>query len=182
MMPKHITIALAFSLSMLAACTTSSSDTTAATQTASKTSNSALANAWSKAKAGENPSTECAKVKGSLINDDSNAAGTAVAQCNFDIPVSYFNTLLDEVDAGKLSCVKFMTTMSTQLSALTMSVGGLKRAVQTHSTGSAEGTAAGAVNDALTGDASVNAKDKVKAALSRRAIATCPVMKMYMES
>lgn len=182
MMSKHVTIALAFSLSLLGGCSVSSTDSAAAAQTTSKTSNTALASAWSKAKAGESPATDCARVKGSLINDDSAAAGVAVAQCNFDIPVAYFNTLLDGVDAGDRTCNQFMTTMATQLSALTMSVGGLKRALDNNGAGSADSAATAALSGALTGGSAASAKDKVKAALSRRAIAACPVMKMYMES
>lgn len=184
MTSRYVIIALAFSLSLLGGCTSSSADSTSATQTASKDAPPALAKAWSKAKAGENPSTQCAVLKGSLMAAAHNGSSNArdwMAQCNFDIPVAYFNALLDEVDAGDRTCHQFMTSMATQLSALTMSVDGLHNAMDRGSAGDSD-AASQAMTGAVTSASSVGAKGKVKAALSRRAIATCPIMKMYMKS
>lgn len=181
MFPRHIAIALL--LSLLSACTTSSSDDAATAKTESTTANSELDNAWAKAKAGENPAMACAKVKGSLIIDESDAARKAVAQCNYDIPVKYFNVLLDQVDAGSMACNKFMTSMATQLNSLTMSVGGLKRAVQAQGSNSANADAGAidALSTAATSNDTLSASDKVKSALAPRAVAACPVMKMYFD-
>lgn len=122
-----IALALALSLGLLGACSASSdSDSNGATSTQSEEANTALAEAWAKARAGKNPTSDCADVKGNLLTDESPAARAAVAQCNFDIPVRYFNTLLDQVDAGTLECTNFMVAMSTQLSTMTMSTEGLK--------------------------------------------------------
>lgn len=185
MLPRHIAIALILSLSLgvLSACTASSPDEADTAKTESTTANSELDSAWAKARAGENPSTACAKVKGSLITDESDAARKAVAQCNYDIPVKYFTVLLDQVDAGSLDCNKFMRSVATQLSSLTMSVGGLKRAAQTQGSNSAnaEAGATDAISTAVTSDETLSASDRVKAALAPRAVAACPVTKMYFE-
>ncbi len=184
MLPKHIAIALLLSLGLLSACTTSSSDDAATAKTESTTANTELENAWAKAKAGENPAMACAKVKGSLIIDESDDARKAVAQCNYDIPVKYFNVLLDQVDAGSMTCNKFMTSMATQLSSLTMSVGGLKRAAQAQGSDSAsvKAGAIDALSTAATSDDTVSASDKIKLALAERAVAACPMMKMYFDN
>lgn len=183
-MRKTNTIVLLASLGLLSACGASSStDGAVAASSAASPITTSLDNAWAKAKAGENPSTTCAKVKGYAISNDSSSARAALAQCNFDIPVRYFNALLDDVDTGKLSCAKFMTTMSTQLSALTLSVGGLKQAARKRShDASASADASTMLNAVLTSDSAMSAKDQVKAALAPRAIAACPIMKAYMTS
>lgn len=184
MFPRHVAITLLLSLGLLSACTESSSNEAAAVKTDSTTANSKLDNAWTDAKAGKSPATACAKVKGSLITDESDAAHKAVAQCNYDIPVKYFNVLLDQVEAGSMTCNKFMTSIATQLSALTMSVGGLKRAVQASGSDSNQTKAnvADILGTAATSDDTVSASDRIKSALAPRAVAVCPITKMYFDN
>jgi len=80
--------------------------------------------AWSEAVAGEVPSNSCAGVKGRVIGskDRSEAALRALFACNVDIPVRYFETYLDQVQAGDHTCRDFMMHFVTQISAMTMSM------------------------------------------------------------
>ena len=49
------------------------------------------------------------------------AALRALFACNVDIPARYFETYLDQVEAGEKACQDFMVEMMTQLPAMTMS-------------------------------------------------------------
>lgn len=180
-MHKHIAIAALISLGLLTACNGSASNdgSSAATDSSSSTQ-SALESAWTKARAGENPTRDCTVVKARTISSDDPAVAKAAAECNYDIPVAYFNAMLDDVEAGTDTCKTFRTSFMTQLSAMTMSLGGLKQAANKSRNGAADTSAASeAITGALTGDASKSAKDRVKAAMAERASAACPVMTMY---
>ncbi len=175
-----ITILPVLALALLGACSSSSGD--AAAKTESKPANSALEKAWSKARAGENPANACAVVKGSLLTDESEAARKATDQCNYDIPVKYFNVLLDQVDAGSLTCSQFMVRMSTQLRSMTMSMGGLKQAARKSANGEdSTESATGTITSAVTSDNTQSAREKVKAALSERATTVCPDLEMLFQ-
>ena len=53
--------------------------------------------------------------------DRSEAALRALLACNVDIPVRYFETYLDMVEAGEKTCMDYMREITTQLSAMTLS-------------------------------------------------------------
>lgn len=79
--------------------------------------------AWELAVTGDKPSNTCAAVKGRVIGkkDRSEAALRALLACNVEIPVRYFETYLDKVEAGEKTCINYMMEMTTQLPAMTMS-------------------------------------------------------------
>lgn len=80
---------------------------------------------WEKAVAGETPAYACAGLKGRLMGTDKTAdadALEALYACNVLLPVRYFETYLDQVEAGEKTCTGLMTEMATQLTAMTISV------------------------------------------------------------
>ena len=78
--------------------------------------------AWRKAAAGENPASTCAGIKGRAAAFPNNlAAQRAAYVCGVDIPVRYFQTLLDQVEADEKSCSEYMMAIATQLGAMTIS-------------------------------------------------------------
>ncbi len=182
-MYKFLGIAALVSLGLLSACNSSTSgDESRASADAPTSTQTALESAWAKARAGENPSEDCTAVKARTISSDAPGVAKAAAECNYDIPLAYFNAILDDIEAGSKTCKQFRTSVMTQLTAMTMSVGGLKGITESSQNGGADaGAASGAMRGAVTGDASQSAKERVKAALAERASATCPVMAMYFK-
>jgi hypothetical protein len=80
---------------------------------------------WEKAVAGETPAYACAGLKGRVMGTGASADGAAVEAlfaCNVLLPVRYFETLLEQIDRGEKTCTDLMVAMSTQLSAVTISV------------------------------------------------------------
>ena len=139
--------------------------------------------AWTKAVAGENPSSACAALKGRVIGskDESESALRALLACNVDIPVRYFESYLDMVEAGDKTCMDYMTEMMTQLSAMTMSTDAIWRVLEKmEASGDAEAQAV--ATEALTEVAMDATADKgandpkriVKQRLADRTNETCP--------
>ncbi len=86
---------------------------------------SSIDRAWQKAVEGRDPSGTCAGVKGRTMNAQDAEAFQALFACNVDIPVRYFETYLDEVEAGAKDCQGFMVEVMTKLPAMTMSTDAL---------------------------------------------------------
>lgn len=53
---------------------------------------------------------------------DGEAASRAVSACNVDIPVRYFQTYLERVEAGERTCLDLVMEVSTKLPAMTISL------------------------------------------------------------
>ena len=139
--------------------------------------------AWGLAVAGEVPTNACAGVKGRVIGkkDRSAAALRALLACNVEIPVRYFKTYLDKVEAGEKTCIDYMTEIVTQLTAMTMSTDALWEMVDTiEKSGDAEAQAA--ATEALTAVAMDATADKdandpkriIKNRLTDRTNEICP--------
>ena len=135
--------------------------------------------AWEKAVEGRNPMTSCAMLKGKVMGATSPEAFQALFVCNVDIPVRYFGTYLDQVEAGEKTCYNFLREISTQLSAMTASTDSLQKMADSMS---ADGENPEAVTNAL-GDAAQEAmtetgledpKRLVKNRLAERIRALCP--------
>lgn len=94
-----------------------------------ETYQSTINRGWEKAVEGETPAYACAGLKGRVIGTDTSAdpdALEALFACNVLLPVRYFETLLDRVEAGEETCRDFRMTLSTQLPAMTLSVGSIQ--------------------------------------------------------
>ncbi|MGH7563824.1 MAG: hypothetical protein ACREK5_05325 [Gemmatimonadota bacterium] len=79
--------------------------------------------AWRKAVEGENPAYACASLKGrASMGSDSDAASRALSACNVDIPVRYFQTYIERVEAGDRSCLDLVMEVTTKLPAMTISM------------------------------------------------------------
>ncbi len=101
--------------------------------------------AWQKAVAGESPTIACARVKGRAAGAGG-VADRALAACNVDVPVRYFEARLERVERGEATCIQLMTHILTQLPAMTVAVDGLADLA-----GQGDAQATGAVAAALTG-------------------------------
>ncbi|HEX2251803.1 MAG TPA: hypothetical protein VHQ65_00885 [Thermoanaerobaculia bacterium] len=80
---------------------------------------------WQEAVAGESPAYACAGLKGRVMGTGETAdaeALEALFACNVLLPVRYFETYLEQVEAGEKTCVDLVREMATQLSAMTLSV------------------------------------------------------------
>jgi hypothetical protein len=102
--------------------------------------------AWQEAVEGSDPSGTCAGVKGRTMNSTDVQAFRALFACNFDIPVRYFETYLDQVEAGKKPCQSYMVEVLTKLPAMTMSADALQEMADSLA---ASGDAEAAVTEAL---------------------------------
>jgi hypothetical protein len=139
--------------------------------------------AWGLAVTGEKPTNTCAAVKGRVVGkkDRSTEALRALLACNVDIPVRYFESYLDKVEAGEKTCINYMMEMTTQLPAMTMSTDVLGEMVESiKESGDAEAQAA--ATEALT-DVTMDAtadkgandpKRIIKNRLTERTQAVCP--------
>ncbi len=130
---------------------------------------------WQKASAGENPAFACAGLKGRLIGTGKGAdpaARRALYACNVLLPVRYFETRLDQVDAGDRTCQQVMTDLLTQLPAMTMSMDSLRTVAGTDAA-DAE-AAAGEAVDAAVEEALSDPQAAIKSRLAPRVRQTCP--------
>ena len=66
--------------------------------------------AWKEAVEGHNPTATCAGLKGRVMGTQDSSAFRALFACNVDIPVRYFETYLDSVEAGEKTCQNFIWT------------------------------------------------------------------------
>lgn len=135
--------------------------------------------AWEKAVEGSDPSGTCAGVKGRAMNAEETESFRALFACNVDIPVRYFETYLDQVEAGEKTCQNYMVEMMTKLPALTMSTDALQEmADSVAATGDSEGAVSSALGpaaeEAMTEDGLEDPKRLVKNRLEERTRELCP--------
>ncbi|MGH7571076.1 MAG: hypothetical protein ACREMK_04440 [Gemmatimonadota bacterium] len=129
--------------------------------------------AWQKAVAGENPAYACASLKGrASMGSDSDAATRAMSACNVDIPVRYFATYIDRVEAGDRSCLDLVMEVTTKLPAMTISMEAFPEIAD-------RGSGTHESDDAPAGAAAVlaargSSEDVVKDRLRRRISEVCP--------
>lgn len=143
---------------------------------------------WEKAVAGENPAFACAALKGRVIGThkgDDPAAREALFACNVLLPVRYFDSVLDQVDAGDKSCQDLMMTMMTQLPAMTMSMGSLQKMADAAEQGqdakeAAAEAVAGAVDAATVEKGLTDPETAIKERLGDRVRKSCPDMAPVM--
>lgn len=102
--------------------------------------------AWKQAVEGKNPSSSCAGIKGRAMGSTDAAAFRALYACNVDIPARYYETYLDQVEAGEKTCQDFMVEMMTQLPAMTMSTDAMQGVIDSMA---ASGDNEAAVTEAL---------------------------------
>lgn len=137
---------------------------------------------WEKAVEGETPAYACAGLKGRVIGTGTAAepeALEALFACNVLLPVRYFETLLDSVEAGERSCTDFLREMSTQLPAMTLSVDdveGMMAAFEEDGSGEVDREAMGeALADAATMERGLEAPGPlIKERLADRVREVCP--------
>jgi hypothetical protein len=139
--------------------------------------------AWGLAVSGEKPTNTCAAIKGKIVGkkDSSAAALQALLACNVEIPVRYFETYLDKVEAGEKTCINYMMEMTTQLSAMTMSADVLGEMVESiEESGDQEAQAAAAealtavAMDATAEQEANDPKRIIKMRLTNRTNEICP--------
>jgi hypothetical protein len=137
--------------------------------------------AWTKAMAGENPSHDCARVKGMIAGTKSSAdSQKALQACNVEIPARFFLTRLDEVERGERTCEAFMMEVFTQLPAMTMDIGGLERIVERggssekEASGDAAGLIAGVAVDGMSDRGDNDPKRLIKERIASRTAQLCP--------
>ncbi len=147
--------------------------------------------AWEEAKVGEIPTHSCAAVKGRTMGakgpEAAEPALRALFACNVDIPVRYFETYLDRVEAGDHTCMDFMRHFVTQISAMTMSMDSMQQLLDSAATaGETEPMSAAEAREATNALLASIAKDAVtdkgpedpqrlvKSRLSERTHELCP--------
>ena len=140
---------------------------------------------WEKAVAGETPAYACAGLKGRVIGTGEAPEPEAVEAlyaCNVLLPVRYFETHLDRVEAGEISCYDFSRDMSIQIGAMTMSIddiGGMVEALADAS-GDEEVQAEAETMSDLVADAATleegleDPERAIKDLLAERVRAVCP--------
>lgn len=136
--------------------------------------------AWKEALSGENPSTSCAAIKGRAVASAAGSAERAVRACNIDIPVRYFLTVAERVEAGEKTCNDMMMAIMTELPAMTISMEGFRDlagrggdADTSEAAAAAAGTAILAGEAADEGGAS-DPRQAVKERLRERVTDVCP--------
>lgn len=135
--------------------------------------------AWQEAVEGANPSGTCAGVKGRAMNATDSQALRALFACNVDIPVRYFDTYLDQVEAGEATCQSYMIKVVTKLPALTMSTDSLQQMADSVSaSGDSEAAVSSALGpaaeEAMTENGLEDPKRLVKNRLDVRTRELCP--------
>lgn len=138
--------------------------------------------AWAKAMAGESPANTCAGIKGRTMHSmDDPVAQRALLACGLDIPVRYFDTVLDQVEAGEKTCIDYMTEMATQLTAMTISTDTLRKVAESLPEGddaaAQEGAAevlTSAAEEGMTEKGPDDPKRLIKDRLAERTRAICP--------
>jgi len=106
----------------------SAEDAAAGAPQVSKSYQSTINRGWEEAVAGETPAYACAGVKGRVMAAEAvdAEAREALFACNVLLPVRYFETLLERIERGERTCADLMMAMSTQLSAMTISVASIQ--------------------------------------------------------
>lgn len=135
---------------------------------------------WEKAVAGESPAYACAGLKGRVIGTGETAdaeALEALFACNVLLPVRYFETYLEKVEAGEKTCYDFQRELTIQLGAMTLSIEsleGMVAAAGEDPKAAAAGTLAAAV-DAVTMEKGLTDPERlVKDRLQEPARRACP--------
>lgn len=140
---------------------------------------------WTKAVEGETPAYACAGLKGRVMGTGQAADPAAVEAlfaCNVLLPTRYFETYLDSVEAGEKSCTGLLTELSTQLSAMTLSIDDVQGMVDAFAeaeteggeTGAAAGALAGAVDRATLEAGLEDPERLIKERLAERVRSACP--------
>lgn len=86
---------------------------------------SSIDRGWEKAVAGETPAYACAGLKGRVMSSEEPPdaeAREALFACNVLLPVRYFETYLERVEAGEKTCSELRSSFFTQLPAMTLSL------------------------------------------------------------
>lgn len=143
---------------------------------------SSIDRGWEKAVAGDNPAYACAGLKGRVMGTGETAdpeALEALFACNVLLPVRYFETYLERVEAGEKSCYEFSTEMTTKLPAMTLSVDSIQGMVDAMEEGGEEaaaGSLAGAVDDATMEQGLTDPERLIKDRLEEPVRRICPDM------
>jgi hypothetical protein len=136
--------------------------------------------AWQEALAGENPSTTCAGVKGRAVASPEGSATRALEACNIAIPVRYFLTYVDRVEAGDGTCMNLMTEVMTKLPAMTISTEGFRdlarRGAEANTSDAAAAGAGAAIlaGEVAAGGGANDPRAAVKERLRDRVTEVCP--------
>lgn len=136
--------------------------------------------AWQEAVAGENPSITCAAVKGRATASEPGSAARAIEACNVDVPVRYFLTYVERIEAGEKTCNDLMMEVMTKLPAMTISTEGfreLARRGDEADTSDAAAVGAGAAilaGEAAAGGGVNDPRQVIKDRLRDRVTAVCP--------
>lgn len=143
---------------------------------------SSIDRGWEKAVAGDNPAYACAGLKGQVMGTGETAdpeALEALFACNVLIPVRYFETYLERVDAGEKSCSDLSMEMTTKLPAMTLSVDSIQGMVDAMDEGGEKAAAesvAGAVDDATMEQGLTDPERLIKDRLEEPVRRLCPDM------
>lgn len=86
---------------------------------------SSINRGWEKAVAGDTPAYACAGLKGRVMSSEGPPdveAQEALFACNVLLPVRYFETYLERIEAGETTCRDLRSSLSMQLPAMTLSL------------------------------------------------------------
>lgn len=160
---------------------TSSDDAVAGAPRVSDRYQRSIDRGWQKAVAGETPAYACAGLKGRVVGTAETAdaeALEALFACNVLLPVRYFETYLEKVEAGEKTCYDFQRELMTQLSAMTVSVESIEGMVAAAGGDDPQAAASGALSaavDAATMEKGLtDPKRLVKDRLKEPARRACP--------
>ncbi len=128
---------------------------------------SRIEDAWQRALAGSDPTNACAVLKSQLIVPGAAKAERALAACNVDVPVRYFQTQLARVQSGEATCEQVTMLMLSQLPALTMSLARVREMIGSDET-------SGSVSGGAVVDPANDSLRIVKDRLYESVVATCP--------
>lgn len=143
---------------------------------------SSIDRGWEKAVAGDTPAYACAGLKGRVMGTEETAdseALEALFACNVLLPVRYFETYLERVEAGEKSCYDFSREMTMQLPAMTLSVDsiqGMVDAMDEEPEAAAADTLGAAVDDATMEEGLTDPERLVKDRLEEPVRRICPDM------
>lgn len=106
--------------------------------------------AWKEAESGVNPAMTCAGVKGRAVAFPKNVAAQRAAYvCGVDIPVRYFQTFLDQIEAGEKTCPDFMMAMATELGSMTITTDSIRNMAESMTAEGRDDEAQAAATEAL---------------------------------
>ena len=137
---------------------------------------------WQEAVAGETPAYACAGLKGRVMGTGETTdpeALEALFACNVLLPVRYFETYLEKVEAGEKTCIDLLREMSTQLSAMTLSIDsiqGMADAMGDDSQAAAADTLRVALDEATLEQGLTDPKRLIKDRLEEPVRRACPQM------